>query len=182
VSFRRSRPCSTSRIVRAAVASFVTLSNGSEVSVVIPCFGLTTASPAAPVHTRPSGNTIAADAPGMPAPAKVSRSRASSWRAIRWVSRGPAFAAAPLLASSPLPPQPANTTAASTAPASVRRDTTTSSDPAAAERVSFQILPVVERLEPLAVRAGLGALHVPLDPRRAVIARRQVAPGTSDAS
>ena len=77
-SSSRSLPRSTKRSASTAVATLVTLSKASEVSGVIACRGFTTASPAAPRHMRPSGKTIAADAPGMPASATPSRRRASS--------------------------------------------------------------------------------------------------------
>jgi hypothetical protein len=63
--------CWTSRIVSIATATLVTLSNGSAVREVIGRRGLSTAAPALPVHSLPSANTIAADAPGTPVSATV---------------------------------------------------------------------------------------------------------------
>ena len=115
-SSRRRRPCSTSRIAVDAVTILVMLSNGIAVSVVIGRRGCSTASPAAPDHSRPSANTTAAVAPGTPVSSTFSLSAASR----RWAAAGEnltpgARTAAPLSA----PPQP--TRARSTAQATAKR-------------------------------------------------------------
>ena len=60
-----SRPCSASRRMRAAVNVFVTLAIANGVSGVTFAWVAATASPATPVHVRPSARITVASMPGM---------------------------------------------------------------------------------------------------------------------
>jgi hypothetical protein len=95
-----------------------TLSKEIDVRSVIGVGGSRTALPAAPAHTRPSGKTIAAEAPpGMPESATCERNCRSSAAASCGVSCAVLGAGG---RSPPPPPHPARTAATMNQPATMR--------------------------------------------------------------
>ena len=100
------------------MAILVTLLRGIEVRGVIGCFVATTASPSAELHSRPSGNTMAADTPGMASSAKPLRnsaSRACAKAGVRRASDGEAVVAVRFAEPPQADPPRATTTTQATA-------------------------------------------------------------------